>query len=56
MERKGSKETGILESLVNQMFGKTIAQNSLEEGRSHVYQLEGKCLKRIMIIVYVGYD
>lgn len=31
MERKESKETGILESLVNQMFGKTIAQNNLEE-------------------------
>lgn len=56
MESKGSKETSALESLVSQMFGRTIAYSNLEGDRSQVYQLKGKCLKRIMIIVYVGYD
>ena len=56
MASKGQKKLMAQESLVSQTFGKTLVCNNLEEDRLHVYQLKGKCVKSIIIVVYVGYD
>lgn len=48
--KKGSRDIGVLESLISQMFGKAIT-HSIFEDRSRIYQLSGKWLERDIIIV-----